>query len=516
VKKKIRKGQPGGPWVTARKAVQYTALVIFLSLFVGARGSGWSANILNLVMRLDPLVMLSNLFASRIFLASSALALIVILLTLIFGRVWCGWLCPLGTVLDLFSLKRWRGKRVAPSEGWRGIKYGLLLVILIAALLGNLTLLVLDPLTILYRSMTVSMWPALDRIITAIEMTLYQVSYLSGPVAVFDAWLRPRILPADPVYYRGAILFAAIFLGVIALNLWAPRFWCRYLCPLGGFLGLLSKPALFQRKVSQECKGCNLCSSVCPTGTINPAQGYVSDPGECTMCLDCLEVCPRSRIAFRPQISKAVWQEYDPRRRDALLAAGGAILGVALLRVDSLNRREPPFLLRPPGMREVNADILDLTRCIRCSECMRACPTGALQPAIFEAGLGGFATPLLAPRLGYCDYSCNACGQICPVQAIPPLTLEEKRLAVIGKAAIDQNRCIPWSEHLPCIVCEEMCPLPEKAIQLEQVEVTGIDGMPVSLQLPHVLRERCIGCGICEYKCPANGQAAIRIYNAMI
>ena len=531
--KKTRQNHPSGPWITARKVVQYTALAAFLVLFVAARGSAWPPSLLNLPMRLDPLPMLANLFASRTFLAASALALFTILLTLVFGRAWCGWLCPLGTVLDIFSLKSWRSKRLgasgaspsgdksgkrfsasaaAPPEGWRGVKYGLLIVILVAALLGNLTLLVLDPLTILYRSLAVSLWPALDRIITAVETVLFQVPILTGPVSTVDAWLRPLILPAEPVYYRSTILFATIFLGVIVLNLWAPRFWCRYLCPLGGLLGLISKVALFRRQVSEECTGCTLCTKACPTGTIDPAKGYASDPSECTMCLDCLEVCPRSRIAFTPRLSPAAWGDYDPGRRQALTSIGAAVLGVALLRVDALTRREPPFLLRPPGARETNPDLIDLTRCIRCAECIRACPTGGLQPAVLEAGLGGFATPVLVPRLGYCDFSCNACGQICPVQAIPPLSLEDKRQAVIGKAVIDQDRCLPWSEHIPCIVCEEMCPISDKAIQLEEIQATSPDGAQITLQLPHVLRERCIGCGICEYKCPVNGNAAIRIY----
>jgi polyferredoxin len=486
---------------------------------VAARGSGLPGNLLNLVMRLDPLLMLANLLSSRAFLASSAVALLVVLLTLVFGRAWCGWLCPLGTVLDLFSLKSWRSKRrnaegAAPAEGWRTLKYGLLIVILTAALLGNLTLLFLDPLTILYRSLTVSLWPALDQIITALETLLFQVPFLAGPVSTFDAWVRPLILPAEPLHYRSTILFASFFLGVILLNLWAPRFWCRYLCPLGGLLGLLSKPALFRRQVSEECKGCKLCSSACPTGTIDPQKGYASDPSECTMCMDCLEVCPRSRIAFHPRLSLAAWNEYDPGRRAALTSIGAAVMGVALLRASALNQRTPPHLLRPPGALDVNPDIVDLTRCIRCSECLRACPTGALQAAVFEAGLGGFATPLLVPRLGYCDYSCNACGQICPVQAIPPLSLEEKRLAVIGVAVIDRNRCLPWSAQTPCIVCEEMCPLPKKAIQLEEVQVADHAGELVTLQLPHVLNKDCIGCGICEYKCPLNGEAAIRVFVA--
>ena len=195
-----------------------------------------------------------------------------------------------------------------------------------------------------------------------------------------------------------------------------------------------------------------------------------------------------------------------------MLAIGSAVAGVALFHSSALAKREPPFLLRPPGAREANDDILDLSKCVRCAECIRACPTSGLQPAVFEAGLQGFGTPVLIPRLGYCDYSCNACGQVCPVQAIPPMSLEEKRQAVIGKAYIDENRCIAWSDHQPCIVCEEMCPLPDKAIQLEQAQVWSTDGELISLQLPHVIRERCIGCGICEYKCPVNSLAAIRVY----
>jgi NAD-dependent dihydropyrimidine dehydrogenase PreA subunit len=143
---------------------------------------------------------------------------------------------------------------------------------------------------------------------------------------------------------------------------------------------------------------------------------------------------------------------------------------------------------------------------------MRACPTSAIQPSLGEAGLEGIWTPVLIPRLGYCDYSCNACGQACPVQAIPPLALEEKRNQVIGKAYIDQNRCIAWSDRRPCIVCEEMCPVPDKAIVLQEMQVMDENREPVTIQMPFVIRDVCIGCGICEYKCPVNGEAAIRVW----
>jgi len=128
------------------------------------------------------------------------------------------------------------------------------------------------------------------------------------------------------------------------------------------------------------------------------------------------------------------------------------------------------------------------------------------------AGMEGVWTPILIPRLGYCDYSCNACGDSCPVAAIPALSLEQKRVQVIGQARIDHDRCLAWAQEEACIVCEEMCPLPEKAIVLEEVEVHPVAGDSFTVLRPKVLVERCIGCGICEYKCPVDGDAAIRVY----
>jgi polyferredoxin len=509
---KTQKSISGRNWVLARKITQVVALLFFVGLFVTSRGGGWPGDLVNLPMRLDPLMALANALASRSLLAGSTLSLLVLLLTVVYGRAWCGWLCPLGAILDWFPFKNWHGKREALPEIWRQAKYRLLVIILMAALFGNLTLLFLDPLAIFFRTLTTAVWPALDQIVIGLETILYQIPSLGEPLATVDMWLRPALLPSEPVYYRDIILFAVFFIWLVLANILAERFWCRYLCPLGGLLGLVSRVALFRREVSEECKGCKLCTGACPTGTIDPAKNYASDPAECTLCMDCLEACPRTLVSFQPRLSLAEEQEYDPRRGDVLVAAGAVAVGVALFRSDMFAKRESPFLLRPPGARENNADAVSLTRCTRCNECLRACPTSALQPAVSEAGLEGFATPVLVPRLGYCDYSCNACGQVCPVQAIPPLSLDEKRLQVVGRAYIDQNRCIPWSDHQPCIVCEEMCPLPEKAIQLEESSVWGPDGTSIQIQLPHVLRDVCIGCGICEYKCPVSGDPAIRVY----
>jgi ferredoxin len=224
--------------------------------------------------------------------------------------------------------------------------------------------------------------------------------------------------------------------------------------------------------------------------------------------MDCREDCTKNAISFRPVLKPAEWSAYDPSRRQALEVFGASLAGLVLFQADSIKAQDSPFHILPPGGRENNL----LTKCVRCGECMRACPTNAIQVAIGEAGLEGIGTPTLVMRTGFCDYSCNVCGQVCPTQAIPPLSLDEKRLKVIGKAYIDKNRCIAWADHRDCIVCEEMCPLPEKAILLQTSQVTTGAGETVSVRLPEVSRTSCIGCGICEKRCPLTGDSAIRVY----
>jgi ferredoxin len=413
----------------------------------------------------------------------------------------------MGTVLDWIPIRTWKKNQPKLPEGFRGIKFTLLLVIGFAAIGGNLSFLIFDPLTIGYRTLTTAIWPGLDQGVTAIELALFRVPWLSPAVSTFDGLIRPAIFPAHPAVYRWGGLYLGFFALLVGLNMLAPRFWCRYLCPLGGFLGLLGKVSLVQCEISDSCSHCGMCVPACPTGAIQEGERIFCDPGECTMCMVCAVDCPTGQVSFPTRISGFVQQPYDIDRRKALLALGTSALGVGLLESGLVRDQTSPELIRPPGV--VNEKML--STCIRCGQCSTVCPTSAIQMAVYEGGVEGFWTPVLVPRIGYCDYSCAACGQVCPVEAIPPLNLADKRVQVIGKAEVNQDRCLPWAENTPCIVCEEMCPIPEKAIELEVLEIETADGEMITLQRPQVIRHLCIGCGICENKCPTVGEAAIQI-----
>jgi formate hydrogenlyase subunit 6/NADH:ubiquinone oxidoreductase subunit I len=142
---------------------------------------------------------------------------------------------------------------------------------------------------------------------------------------------------------------------------------------------------------------------------------------------------------------------------------------------------------------------------------MKVCPTNAIQPTLFEAGLEGMWSPVLKMGLGYCQYECTLCTQVCPTDAIKPLTVEAKQKTKIGLAFFDQNRCLPYAFARSCIVCEEHCPTPTKAIWFEEVEVVNHRGDRIQVKQPHVDPNLCIGCGICENKCVVEDQPAVYV-----
>jgi len=221
--------------------------------------------------------------------------------------------------------------------------------------------------------------------------------------------------------------------------------------------------------------------------------------------MSCLHACPTGKVRF----SFGLRPENTPfmERRVFL---GGIFAGFMTARL--LHFREPAKesrLLRPPGVRS-EEDFLK--KCVRCGECMKVCLRSALYPALSQAGIEGIYTPVLIPRLGYCEYNCTLCGQVCPTGAIPDLPAADKKRQVIGKAILDKNHCLPFARRIDCIVCEEHCPIPQKAIRSELVTMTGFDGVQRQVKAPYVVEELCNGCGICEKVCPLEGKAGIEVF----
>jgi ferredoxin len=226
----------------------------------------------------------------------------------------------------------------------------------------------------------------------------------------------------------------------------------------------------------------------------------------------CLEACrEEGRVSFT-WTSKAPRAPLDLGRRQVITAVAAGAVAVPFLRLGSLARRPDEFLVRPPGA-QIEAEVL--SRCIRCGQCMKVCLTNGIQPVLWEAGLEGLYTPRLIPRMGYCAYSCNLCGQVCPTGAIPQLELKVKQATVLGTAAINRTRCIPYTEGADCLVCEEHCPVSPKAITFSEQEVVNLEGERVKVKLPMVIPDRCIGCGHCEHVCPVGGAAAIRVKRSL-
>ncbi len=431
--------------------------------------------------------------------------------------------------------------------------FGLVLV-LVFILLGSAWFLVADPISLFTRSATTLLYPAVDRVITWTGDGLYHVDSFQGGVDSVTNVLTGRLVFENGLHFALQILILVMFVALLAISWIERRLWCRHLCPLGALLGLVGRFALFGRVVDQsKCTSCKACVRACPMDAIRD-DGRSTDMSRCECGLECEDVCRQGAIhwGWKPRKQYA----YDPGRR--ALLAGGVVMFAASFGIFKLVRHYRPIaqafanpgttatpgaeglpagsgaaignadlpsgalLIRPPGSV---SEVAFLATCARCDECLKVCPTNVLQPAVFQAGLEGVFTPRLDFTRGFCEYNCAECGKVCPTRSIAPLALPLKQLTVIGVARIDRSLCLPWAKGEECLVCEELCPVPRKAIQfsgeagghgqgggvgtseLRRTLPAATDSATTGLKLPLVNARHCIGCGICQYNCPVQDPA---------
>ncbi len=479
---------------TLRQIYAAFFLVLFVLLLLVMDFQGLRGYPASLFLEVDPLTALAGFLTSGTFYQGLIGSLVILVPTLFLGRFFCSWICPLGTLNQLLSWL-FHGRR--PSEEYAQnhyrpsfrFKYYLLAVLLVLAAFGALQIGLFDPIALLARSFTTAVFPAANQAGAPL--------YLHQP------------------FFQGGVLIAVILLGILLANRFLTRWWCRVVCPLGALLGLFSRRATLriQRDVDR-CIDCNKCLKGCQGGCDPHAELRVS---ECHLCMNCIEECPTQALHFGlPRARSSRHQPLDVNRRRLLetLVASAALFPMLRSSV-SAGTHPHPGVIRPPGSL---AEPDFLARCIKCAACMRVCPTNVLQPALLEGGFEALWTPVLKNAIGYCEQNCVLCGRVCPTGAIRRIPLAEKVGAPpypgpikLGTAFYDQGRCLPWAMHTECIVCEEMCPTSPKAIWFKTAEVAGRGGRPIRLKQPYVDPRLCIGCGICENKCPVEDLAAIRV-----
>lgn len=491
-----------------RRGIQIASFLLFVVLFLLAAYPLIPWLPVDLFFRIDPLIAATAMLASQTIIVGMLWSLLLIAFSLVMGRAFCGYICPMGAIIDFFdhfvwSRKMKRSKRRIPrttpewlnEEALKKLKYYVLAFVLVSALFGAMTIHFFDPLSIVTRVFAFILYPAS---IVAVNAGLDAVRPLAETLNMFEL-ARTSFL--QPSYYM-AFVTLLFFGGILALGALQPRFWCRNVCPLGAMLGLLGRFGLVKKTVSTACLDCGKCMRECPAGAISP-DSWETAIQECLHCRLCEQNCPQHGVSFsfgiktqdKQEEKAATSPELGLTRRGFVTSAGAGVATGFLLSVTPDRELLAGNLIRPPG---AVPEELFLDRCIRCGECMKACMTNTLQPSLLEAGWEGLWTPRVDLRYAPCEQRCNVCGNVCPTEAIRPLDLEERKHAKMGTAELKHDRCLVWEQDKLCLICDEQCPY-------DAIEFRVVDGM----RRPFVLENRCNGCGVCENKCPVQGEAAI-------
>ncbi|MBS2210672.1 4Fe-4S dicluster domain-containing protein [Carboxylicivirga mesophila] len=415
--------------------------------------------------------------------------LIIIALTAFMGRIYCSSICPLGILQDAFAwIARKRSTKkffYKKKKSYPILRYTLLGITIIGLILSFSTVVtLLDPYSNFGRIMTYLIRPVVVLVNNGLSLLLHKVEvYTLSPVKLVMApWF---------IFSFSLVLLVAI----AYMSYKRGRLFCNTICPVGTFLGLLSKISFLKIQFKADsCTKCGKCIGACKSECID-IKTFTIDHSRCVDCFNCLTACEDSALAFTAKKQSSA-DITNSERRTVIATGIGLLLGQTVL-ADVKSKKDTSKLLvnekdhpvAPPGsisIRRFN-DI-----CTGCGLCVAACPTQVLQPAVNQYGLKGFMQPHMDYLSGYCNFDCRGCGQICPTGAILPITIEEKQLTQLGKAVFVKENCVVYTDGTDCGACSEHCPT--KAVNMVPYEG--------KLLIPEVNQDICIGCGACEHPCP--------------
>ena len=453
---------------TVRIAVAAVMFVLFLGVGIGVTR-------LNavLVTQFGPGLMS---LTSAFFVDTLAAVVLIVVVTLLFGRIYCSVLCPLGILQDgiAFMAQRLKGKthRRYRFLDTRPVKYGVFLFVLILGAAG-----VMLPLIALLPS---------SNFFTIVSNVFLRFFCTTDPKVGTPSYFCANP-PAEAFGFS-----LGVFLVVAALAAWRGRIYCNTLCPVGAVLSLIGQKPLYRIALSQEmCVCCGMCEAACKGGAIDSKKKSVLAEN-CVMCFNCIPACKRGgvRLEKRPKMAS-----FSLSRRHFIGAAGGVVAGAGVAVIaHKLEKALPPKPSHEPAMPPGAGNAKRFhEKCVGCGICIRECGGRVLAPSVGQYGLVGFMQPVMDYSRGACVYDCNRCSNICPVNALLPLSLAEKQLTRIGIASVNDS-CVG------CGICASKCPA-------NAITVIRQDGR----NLASVSVDHCIGCGVCQDVCPLPDAPAIQV-----
>ena len=492
-----------------RKIRLALALLFFMAvtaLFLDFTGtihewSGWTAKVQ---------------FLPALLAVNAGVVALLVLLTLLVGRIYCSVICPLGVFQDIVSWISGRRKKkkyrfsYSPEIKW--LRYGVLGLFVIALLtsVGSFVAL-LAP------------YSSYGRIATNLFAPMYRwgnnlLAYFAERADSYAFYETEVWLKSLPTF----LIAVFTFIVLIVLAWRNGRTYCNTVCPVGTILGFFSRFSLFRPVINKEkCKNCSLCSRGCKAACIDYKHHHI-DYSRCIACMDCIDTCKHDalRLEYRwkntdktstnKSAQTVTSGQIDNTRRSflsatAVLAATSMVKaqekkvdgGLAVVEDKKIPVRATPIV--PPGAWSARHFA---RHCTACQLCVSACPNNVLRPS---TELMKLMQPEMSYERGYCRPECTSCSEVCPTGAIRPITIEEKSSTRIGHAVWIRKNCIPLTDGVECGNCA--CHCPSGAILM----VPSDSDDPNSVRIPVVNAERCIGCGACENLCPARPFSSIYV-----